>query len=131
MRKTGGEGNSPFLFRPSFLSTPPPQKKQEVPSDFVAPGYSKLITHPVAFSTIRARAAAPPSREGGGGKGGGYGGWDDLCEDLDLMLDNCRAYNGPDSAWGLYADAFQLAAARMLQLSRAGEGASFFFWGGV
>ena len=48
------------------------------------------------------------------------------------MLDNCRAYNGPDSAWGLYADAFQLAAARMLQLSRAGEGASFFFfWGGV
>jgi len=46
------------------------------------------------------------------------------------MLDNCRAYNGPDSAWGLYADAFQLAAARMLQLSRAGEGASFFFLGG-
>ena len=37
------------------------------------------------------------------------------------MLDNCRAYNGPDSPWGLYADSFQLAAARMLQLSRAGE----------
>lgn len=97
-----------------------------MPSDYVAPGYSKLIARPVAFSTIRARAAAggyrrdPPER-----------GWDELCDDLDTMLDNCRAYNGPDSPWGLYADAFQLAAARMLQLSRAGEDyffLFFFFW---
>lgn len=44
------------------------------------------------------------------------------------MLDNCRAYNGPDSPWGIYADSFQLAAARMLQLSRAGEFLDFVFF---
>jgi hypothetical protein len=67
------------------------------------------------LSTIRARALEGGYRESG---------WDGLCGDLDQMLDNCRAYNGPDSPWGLYADSFQLAAARMMQLSRAG--ASFF-----
>jgi len=82
---------------------------RDVPTDYVAPNYSKLIKRPLAFSTIRARAA-----------NSGYGGWDELCSDLDTMLDNCRAYNGPDSPWGVYADAVQLAAARMLQLTRAG-----------
>ena len=113
-----------FFSLPSF-SFLKKKKKQEVPSDFEAPGYSRLIARPIAFSTIRSRAASNPSR------GGGYANWDDLCEDLDLMLDNCRAFNGPDSPWGLYADSFQMAAARMLQLSRAGEEFFFFFfWGG-
>ena len=82
---------------------------RDVPSDAWAPGYSAVVSRPLALTSIRSAAAA-----------GRYPDWDALAADFDTMFDNCRAYNGEGSDLGAAADALQARAARMLGLARAG-----------
>eukprot|EP01113_Clastostelium_recurvatum_P045989 TRINITY_DN7990_c0_g1_i6.p1 TRINITY_DN7990_c0_g1~~TRINITY_DN7990_c0_g1_i6.p1 ORF type:complete len:875 (+),score=296.09 TRINITY_DN7990_c0_g1_i6:205-2829(+) len=61
---------------------------EEPPTDKVAPLYSQLITHPMAFNMMQARA-----------KRGGYTNVDDVEHDFHLICDNCITYNPPETIW--------------------------------
>ncbi len=54
-----------------------------------APGYSAMISRPMAFNTIRAKLAA--------GEYDGDRAWDDLQQDMATMFTNAMTYNPPDT----------------------------------
>ena len=54
-----------------------------------APGYSAMISRPMAFNTIRAKLAA--------GEYDGDKAWDDLQQDMATMFTNAMTYNPPDT----------------------------------
>ncbi|PFH32623.1 histone lysine acetyltransferase GCN5-A [Besnoitia besnoiti] len=61
-----------------------------------APDYYEVVRRPVDISTMKKR-----------NRNGEYGTPEEFGQDLQLMFDNCRAYNSPDTIYYKYADELQ------------------------
>ena len=58
-------------------------------SDSIAPGYSRLIKHPMYLGKIYEKIKAKA-----------YGDIEDMSDDVTLMFENCIAFNNPTSNYG-------------------------------
>ncbi|KAI9218918.1 Bromodomain-containing protein, partial [Blastocladiella britannica] len=62
-------------------------------TDLEAPNYSRTITNPMSFATMREKLARTEYRNKM-----------QFASDIELIADNCILYNGINSVYGGYAD---------------------------
>lgn len=72
---------------------------QDPVTDAIAPGYSNVVTRPMDFTTIRHKMRADA-----------YGTWDELLEDVSLIVSNCMLYNAAGTIFTAAAERLKEAA---------------------
>eukprot|EP00798_Chlamydomonas_sp_ICE-L_P016268 gene16268-22447_t len=74
-----------------------------------APGYSKIITNPMDFRTMRRKMLL-----------GEYSNWTQLEHDLELMFDNCQKFNAQGSIYAMEADKLRVVSRKLIALGCQG-----------
>ena len=72
---------------------------QDPVTDAIAPGYSSVVARPMDFTTIRLKMRADA-----------YGSWDELSEDVSLIVSNCLLYNAAGTVFTAAAERLKEAA---------------------
>ena len=72
---------------------------QDPVTDAIAPGYSSVVARPMDFTTIRLKMRADA-----------YGSWDELSEDVALIVSNCLLYNAAGTVFAAAAERLKEAA---------------------
>ena len=72
---------------------------QDPVTDAIAPGYSSVVARPMDFTTIRLKMRADA-----------YGSWDELGEDVSLIVSNCLLYNAAGTVFTAAAERLKEAA---------------------
>jgi len=77
---------------------------QDPVTDAIAPGYSALVARPMDFSAIRSKMRADA-----------YDSWDELSEDVLLIVSNCLLYNAAGTVFTLAAERLREAAEHIIK----------------